>query len=111
MTDITTENHLPVLHLVDAAGAFLPSQSDLFADRYMAGRLFRNQCVLSAKGVRQVALVLGHSTAGGAYVPTLCDYSVWKRAVPTTPPRRCGTTASSIPPTPAKYWVSPCRRP
>jgi len=78
-TDIAIENHLPMVHLVDAAGAFLPLQSDLFADRYMAGRLFRNQCVMSAKGIKQVALVLGHSTAGGAYVPTLCDYSIMVR--------------------------------
>ena len=78
-TDIAIENRLPMVHLVDAAGAFLPLQSDLFADRHMAGRLFRNQCVLSAMGVKQVALVLGHSTAGGAYVPTLCDYSVMVR--------------------------------
>lgn len=78
-TDIAIENHLPMIHLVDAAGAFLPLQSDLFADRHMAGRLFRNQCVLSAKGVKQAALVLGHSTAGGAYVPTLCDYVVMVR--------------------------------
>ncbi|MFZ3048033.1 MAG: carboxyl transferase domain-containing protein [Desulfatirhabdiaceae bacterium] len=78
-TDIAIENRLPMVHLVDAAGAFLPQQSDLFADRYMAGRLFRNQCVLSALGVKQVALVLGHSTAGGAYVPTLCDYSIMVR--------------------------------
>jgi 3-methylcrotonyl-CoA carboxylase beta subunit len=78
-TDIAIENHVPMVHLVDAAGAFLPLQSDLFADRYMAGRLFRNQCLLSAAGIRQVALVLGHSTAGGAYVPTLCDYSIMVR--------------------------------
>jgi 3-methylcrotonyl-CoA carboxylase beta subunit len=77
--DIAIENHLPMIHLVDAAGAFLPLQSGLFPDRYMAGRIFRNQCVLSAMGVKQVALVLGHSTAGGAYVPTLCDYSVMVR--------------------------------
>ena len=78
-TDIAIENHVPMVHLVDAAGAFLPLQSDLFADSNMAGRLFRNQCILSAKGIRQVALVLGHSTAGGAYVPTLCDYSIMVR--------------------------------
>jgi 3-methylcrotonyl-CoA carboxylase beta subunit len=77
--DIAIENRLPVVHLVDAAGAFLPLQSELFPDRHQAGRIFRNQCVLSALGVRQVALVLGHSTAGGAYVPTLCDYSVMVR--------------------------------
>ena len=77
--DIAIENHLPMIHLVDAAGAFLPLQSGLFPDRHMAGRMFRNQCVLSAMGVQQVALVLGHSTAGGAYVPTLCDYSIMVR--------------------------------
>jgi 3-methylcrotonyl-CoA carboxylase beta subunit len=78
-TDIAIENRLPMIHLVDAAGAFLPLQSELFPDKDGAGRLFRNQCVLSALGIRQVALVLGHSTAGGAYVPTLCDYSVMVR--------------------------------
>jgi 3-methylcrotonyl-CoA carboxylase beta subunit len=77
--DIAIENRLPMIHLVDAAGAFLPLQSGLFPDRHMAGRMFRNQCVLSAMGVKQVALVLGHSTAGGAYVPTLCDYSIMVR--------------------------------
>jgi 3-methylcrotonyl-CoA carboxylase beta subunit len=77
--DIAIENQLPMIHLVDAAGAFLPLQSGLFPDRHMAGRMFRNQCVLSAMGVKQVALVLGHSTAGGAYVPTLCDYSIMVR--------------------------------
>lgn len=77
--DIAIENRLPMVHLVDAAGAFLPLQSGIFPDRYMGGRIFRNQCELSALGVKQVALVLGHSTAGGAYVPTLCDYSVMVR--------------------------------
>jgi len=77
--DIAIENRLPVVHLVDAAGAFLPLQSDIFPDKYMGGRIFRNQCILSAMGVQQVALVLGHSTAGGAYVPTLCDYSIMVR--------------------------------
>jgi 3-methylcrotonyl-CoA carboxylase beta subunit len=79
--DIAIENRLPMVHLVDAAGAFLPLQSGIFPDRYMAGRMFRNQCVLSALGVKQVALVLGHSTAGGAYIPTLCDYSVMVRGI------------------------------
>ncbi|MGB9499401.1 MAG: acyl-CoA carboxylase subunit beta [Dissulfuribacterales bacterium] len=77
--DIAIENHLPMVHLVDAAGAFLPLQSDIFPDKYMGGRIFRNQCILSAMGIQQVALVLGHSTAGGAYVPTLCDYSIMVR--------------------------------
>ncbi len=77
--DIAIENHLPVVHLVDSAGAFLPLQSGIFPDRYMGGRIFRNQCVLSSLGVEQVAVVLGHCTAGGAYVPTLCDYSIMVR--------------------------------
>ncbi len=74
--DIAIECHLPVVHLVDSAGGFLPMQADGFADKYMAGRIFRNQCKLSALGVEQIALSLGHCTAGGAYTPTLCDYSI-----------------------------------
>lgn len=74
--DIALENHLPVVHLVDSAGAFLPLQSELFADKQMGGRVFRNQCKLSGAGIEQVAVALGHCTAGGAYVPTLCDYSI-----------------------------------
>jgi 3-methylcrotonyl-CoA carboxylase beta subunit len=74
--DIALENRLPVAHLCDSAGGFLPLQSELFADRYHAGRIFRNQCHLSRMGVQQVSVVLGHCTAGGAYVPGLSDYSV-----------------------------------
>jgi len=74
--DIAVENHLPVVHLCDSAGGFLPLQAELFADKYYAGRIFRNQCLLSKMGVPQVAVVLGHCTAGGAYVPGLSDYNV-----------------------------------
>ncbi len=74
--DIAIENHLPMVHLCDSAGAFLPMQSQLFGDRYMAGRLFRNQAILSKMGCQQLALVFGHCTAGGAYIPCLSDYSV-----------------------------------
>jgi 3-methylcrotonyl-CoA carboxylase beta subunit len=74
--DIAIENRLPVIHLCDSAGGFLPLQSELFPDRYAAGRIFRNQCLLSKMGVPQIAVVLGHCTAGGAYIPALCDYSV-----------------------------------
>jgi 3-methylcrotonyl-CoA carboxylase beta subunit len=74
--DIALENRLPVVHLCDSAGGFLPLQADLFADRYYAGRIFRNQCQLSKMRVQQVSVVLGHCTAGGAYVPALSDYSV-----------------------------------
>ena len=74
--DIAIENRLPVIHLCDSAGGFLPAQADLFADRYLAGPIFRNQSILSKLGVPQVAIVLGHCTAGGAYVPALSEYSV-----------------------------------
>lgn len=74
--DIAIENRLPVIHLCDSAGGFLPLQADLFPDRYTAGRIFRNQCTLSKMGVPQIAVVLGHCTAGGAYIPALSDYSV-----------------------------------
>ncbi len=74
--DIAIENRLPVVHLCDSAGGFLPLQADLFADRYLAGRIFRNQSILSKLGVQQVAIVLGHCTAGGAYIPALSEYSV-----------------------------------
>ena len=74
--DVAIENRLPVIHLCDSAGGFLPMQSTLFADRYYAGRIFRNQSILSKMGVPQVAIVLGHCTAGGAYVPALSDYNV-----------------------------------
>jgi 3-methylcrotonyl-CoA carboxylase beta subunit len=76
LMDIAIENRLPVVHLCDSAGGFLPAQSQLFADRYFAGRIFRNQSILSKMGVPQVAIVLGHCTAGGAYVPALSDCSV-----------------------------------
>ncbi len=74
--DIAIENRLPVIHLCDSAGGFLPLQAEFFADKYYAGRIFRNQCVLSKMGVQQVSVVLGHCTAGGAYVPGLSDYNV-----------------------------------
>lgn len=74
--DIAIENRLPVIHLCDSAGGFLPLQSQLFADRYYAGRIFRNQCRLSKLGCPQAAIVFGHCTAGGAYIPALSEYSV-----------------------------------
>lgn len=74
--DIAIENRLPVIHLCDSAGGFLPLQAEFFADRYHAGRIFRNQSILSKMGVPQIAVVLGHCTAGGAYIPALSDYSV-----------------------------------
>ncbi len=74
--DIALENRLPVIHLCDSAGGFLPLQSELFPDKHMAGRIFRNQAMLSKLNVKQLALVFGHCTAGGAYIPALSDYAV-----------------------------------
>ena len=74
--DIAIENRLPVIHLCDSAGGFLPLQADFFADRYHAGRIFRNQSQLSRMGVPQIAVVLGQCTAGGAYIPALSDYNI-----------------------------------
>src|SRR5258706_2994440 len=73
--DIAIENRLPVVHICDSAGGFLPLQADLFADRYYAGRIFRNQCTLSKMGVPQVSIVAGHCTAGGGYISALSDDS------------------------------------
>ena len=74
--DIAIENRLPVVHLCDSAGGQLTLQSDLFPDKYYAGRMFRNQCILSKMGVKQLAIVFGQCTAGGAYIPGLSDYNV-----------------------------------
>ncbi len=76
LLDIAIENHLPVIHLCDSAGGFLPLQSELFPDRYQAGRQYRNMATLSKMGIPQLSVVLGHCTAGGAYIPGLSDYSV-----------------------------------
>jgi 3-methylcrotonyl-CoA carboxylase beta subunit len=81
--EIALQNQLPCLYLVDSGGAFLPLQHDLFADRDHFGRIFRNQALLSAKGLRQVAVVLGSCTAGGAYVPAMCDEAVIVRGAGT----------------------------
>lgn len=74
--DIALENRLPVIHLCDSAGGYLPLQHEFFADRQHGGRIFRNQAELSKQGIPQVAVVLGNCTAGGAYIPALSDYSV-----------------------------------
>jgi acetyl-CoA carboxylase carboxyltransferase component len=74
--EIALENRLPTVYLVDSGGAFLPLQADVFPDKYHFGRIFRNQAVLSAARVAQVAVVMGSCTAGGAYVPAMSDEAV-----------------------------------
>ncbi len=81
--EIAFANHLPCLYLVDSGGAFLPLQSEVFPDKEHFGRIFRNQALLSAHGLRQVAVVLGSCTAGGAYVPAMCDEAVIVRGAGT----------------------------
>jgi 3-methylcrotonyl-CoA carboxylase beta subunit len=74
--EIALENRLPCLYLVDSGGAFLPLQDEVFPDREHFGRIFYNQAQLSARAIPQIALVMGSSTAGGAYVPAMSDETV-----------------------------------
>ena len=73
---IAAENNLPCVYLVDSGGAHLPSQQDVFPDREHFGRIFYNQANMSARGIPQIAVVMGSCTAGGAYVPAMCDQSI-----------------------------------
>src|SRR5210317_1543034 len=74
--EIAEENYLPCIYLVDSGGAFLPRQDKVFPDRDHFGRIFYNQARLSGKGIPQIAVVMGSCTAGGAYVPAMCDESI-----------------------------------
>ena len=74
--EIALENHLPCVYMVDSGGAFLPLQDQVFPDRDHFGRIFYNQAQMSAKGIPQIAIVMGSCTAGGAYVPAMCDQSI-----------------------------------
>ena len=74
--EIAMENRLPCIYLVDSGGAFLPLQDEVFPDRDHFGRIFYNQARLSSEGLSQIAVVLGSCTAGGAYVPAMCDETV-----------------------------------
>ena len=74
--EIALENRLPCVYLVDSGGAFLPLQDEVFPDREHFGRIFYNQARMSALNIPQVAVVMGSCTAGGAYVPAMCDESI-----------------------------------
>src|SRR5213596_2419447 len=74
--EVAEQNSLPCVYLVDSGGAFLPLQADVFPDREHFGRIFYNQARMSAKGIPQVAAVMGSCTAGGAYVPAMSDETV-----------------------------------
>src|SRR6202045_4711122 len=70
---IAGENRLPLVYLVDSSGVFLPLQDEVFPDDDDFGRIFRNNAVLSAQGIPQIAAIMGNCVAGGAYLPVLCD--------------------------------------
>jgi 3-methylcrotonyl-CoA carboxylase beta subunit len=74
--EIAGQNHLPCVYLVDSGGAYLPMQEDVFPDKEHFGRIFFNQARLSARGIPQIAVVMGSCTAGGAYVPAMCDEAI-----------------------------------
>jgi acetyl-CoA carboxylase carboxyltransferase component len=81
--EVAIENGLPCVYLVDSGGAFLPLQAEVFPDRDHFGRIFYNQAQMSARGIAQVAVVMGSCTAGGAYVPAMSDETVIVRGTGT----------------------------
>jgi acetyl-CoA carboxylase carboxyltransferase component len=83
LQEIAEQNRLPCVYLVDSGGAYLPLQAEVFPDREHFGRIFFNQANLSARGVPQVAVVMGSCTAGGAYVPAMSDETVIVRGTGT----------------------------
>jgi propionyl-CoA carboxylase len=83
LQEVAAQNHLPCIYLVDSGGAFLPLQADVFPDRDHFGRIFFNQANLSARGIAQIAVVMGSCTAGGAYVPAMSDETIIVRGTGT----------------------------
>jgi acetyl-CoA carboxylase carboxyltransferase component len=81
--EVAAQNGLPCLYLVDSGGAFLPLQAEVFPDRDHFGRIFFNQAQMSARGIPQIAVVMGSCTAGGAYVPAMSDETIIVRGTGT----------------------------
>src|SRR5439155_10866123 len=71
--EIAIENNIPIIYLVDSAGVYLPMQDEIFPDKEHFGRIFRNNAVMSAKGIVQIAAIMGPCVAGGAYLPIMSD--------------------------------------
>src|SRR5690606_35847099 len=71
--EIAMENHLPIIYLVDSAGVFLPLQDEIFPDKEHFGRIFRNNAVMSSRGILQISAIMGSCVAGGAYLPIMSD--------------------------------------
>ncbi|MDT8325201.1 MAG: carboxyl transferase domain-containing protein, partial [Bacteroidota bacterium] len=74
--EIAMENRLPIIYLVDSAGVFLPMQDEIFPDKEHFGRIFRNNAIMSSKGIPQIAAIMGFCVAGGAYLPIMSDESL-----------------------------------
>jgi acetyl-CoA carboxylase carboxyltransferase component len=81
--EVAAQNRLPCVYLVDSGGAFLPLQAEVFPDRDHFGRIFFNQAQMSARGIPQIAVVMGSCTAGGAYVPAMSDETIIVRGTGT----------------------------
>src|SRR5690242_9832752 len=71
--EVAMENQLPIIYLVDSAGVFLPMQDEIFPDKENFGRIFRNNAIMSSRGIVQIAAVMGSCVAGGAYLPIMSD--------------------------------------
>jgi acetyl-CoA carboxylase carboxyltransferase component len=74
--EIAIENHLPIIYLVDSAGVYLPMQDEIFPDKEHFGRQFRNNAIMSAMGIPQIAAIMGPCVAGGAYLPIMSDEAI-----------------------------------
>ncbi|MDG1841322.1 MAG: carboxyl transferase domain-containing protein [Crocinitomicaceae bacterium] len=74
--ELALENHIPIIYLVDSAGVYLPLQDEIFPDKENFGRIFRNNAIMSSKGIVQIAAVMGSCVAGGAYLPIMSDESL-----------------------------------
>ena len=112
--EIARENRLPTLYLADSGGVFLPKQAEVFPDKEHFGRIFYNQAVMSAEGIPQIAVVMGMCTAGGAYVPAMCDENVIVRGVGTVylggPPLVKAATGEDVTPEELGGAELHCRR-
>jgi 3-methylcrotonyl-CoA carboxylase beta subunit len=71
--EIAMENYIPIIYLVDSAGVYLPMQDEIFPDKEHFGRIFRNNAVMSSRGINQIAAIMGSCVAGGAYLPIMSD--------------------------------------
>ncbi|MEX2596773.1 MAG: carboxyl transferase domain-containing protein, partial [Salibacteraceae bacterium] len=71
--EIAMDNYIPIIYLVDSAGVYLPMQDEIFPDKEHFGRIFRNNAVMSSRGVNQISAIMGSCVAGGAYLPIMSD--------------------------------------